>query len=309
MRIVSSFLSFVAGGLLLVSLGSACSSSSDGGGGGGGCSEAAGDLCNKINSCFPVLISLVYGDVATCVSRTELGCNEELGAPGSNVGGAEIATCGNAIAALSCDQVLVDSPQECNVAGSRKDGEACQLDAQCESTNCRITSGSCGTCAARSPAGGACASSDDCAENLVCSSTVCATPVDAGGACSTDEQCAGALICKGGACAQASGAGEACNPQASECDGLQALFCNPQSSTCQKVEFANAGEPCGFVDSALVACTGGGKCNAPAGAQQGTCSAPLADGASCSLETGPDCLAPAECVAGSCQLPNPESCG
>lgn len=202
-----------------------------------------------------------------------------------------------------------EPPPECDIEGSRADGETCGTDSQCQSRNCKVAvDTTCGTCAPRAAAGGSCTENDDCETGLICSADVCATPVALGGACTSSQQCAGFDVCKNGTCAAPAGAGQACDPQAADCDLLAGLFCDPASSTCKLIQIAAAGEACGFVDGTAVGCGAGGECVPPSSAQ-GTCAAPAGDGESCNAVSGPKCLEPAECVSGTCQLPNPTSCG
>lgn len=311
MRVARSILSSLFAGSLVVTLASACSDSSGDDGGGGGCKDFAADLCGKLESCYPVLIDLLYGDVAKCTERTELGCNEQIGAPGSNINSAKIAACGNAWSSASCESLTIESPEACNVPGSLADGEPCQFNSQCTSDNCRISTATsaCGTCAPRSAAGGSCNEAngnDDCQDNLVCAAGVCATPVAAGGACTDSGQCASNLICKSGTCAVPDGAGAACTP--GSCDFLKGLLCDPVASTCKSIQFAQAGEACGLISGNLVACAGQGTCNGATQTTPGTCAPAAADGAACNADNGPNCVDPAACINGSCQLPNPESC-
>lgn len=298
----------IIAGTIALGLASGCSGDDDGGGGSGvGCNSAAQAVCNKLNSCFPALVQIIYGDVATCVTRGELGCNADVSAAGSNTTNANLGSCAAAYSDASCESLINAAPDACIVPGERGDGEACAASAQCQSTHCNTGTSNCGTCAPLSAAGGPCDTGDDCENGLVCASSVCAVPVAAGGACTESAQCSGFLICKGGTCATPGAAGQPCTPSASDCDFTQALYCDPASSTCKLIQFAGPGESCGLVDNTLVACSGGGDCS---GSPTGTCTAPAADGASCSpAETGPNCVPPAECVNGSCQLPNPEACG
>lgn len=309
MSLLRSLLSSISAGALALTLASACSDSSGDSGGGGGCDTAVQQFCSKLNSCFPFLIEAVYGDVATCTARSKLGCEDSLGADGSNATSSDIAACAKAYAALSCNELVTTTPDVCVVEGNRGDGEPCGNDAQCQSRNCRITSGFCGTCGPRSAAGGSCANQDDCQTGLECASGVCAVPVPAGGACTSSEQCAGLLVCKSGTCGTAAGAGESCGPDV-QCDSFAGLLCVPTSNTCKSASLVGPGESCGLIDESLVGCRAGGTCVGATLTQTGTCASAAGDGASCTTTAdGPSCLAPAECIDGTCQLPNVASCG
>jgi hypothetical protein len=308
MQVSRSILSSLVAAVLAVSLASACSDSSDGGGNvGANCAGFASDVCNKLNSCFPFLIEISYGDVAKCVERNEMGCNEQIDAPGANTDGPKLAACGNALEGVTCEALTTDTPEACDIPGSLADGQPCQFNSQCTSEHCRVANNAtCGTCAARSAAGGSCDVGDDCEDNLVCSNSVCATPVAAGGACTTGSQCGPTLVCKAGTCALPDGAGAACTE--GSCDILHGFFCI--QGTCKAVQAVAAGETCGFIDGSLVICAAQGTCTGLSVTNPtGTCSPAAADGATCSTDdSGPKCIEPARCINGSCQLPNPGSC-
>jgi hypothetical protein len=302
---------FSAGVLFSALIFAACSSGSGDSGGGSAtnCASASQVLCKKIDSCEHVVIGVLYGDVSTCATRLAIACGAEAHAPDSGMSESQFATCINATAAMSCDDLLggASSPAACNLPGSRADGEPCGFDSQCKSTQCSITSGLCGTCSPRAAAGGACTGSSDCQDGLVCANQVCATPIQAGGACTSSSACAGQLFCKNGVCAKPLAAGEACNPTASECDLAAGLICDSVSSTCVAFSLAKTGEACGEVNGKPVGCAANGKCKASTGQTSGTCTAALADGAACT--SSDNCSLPAECTNGICTLPSSNGCG
>ncbi len=283
----------------------ACGGSSDSGGGSSAsdCTGATQVLCEHINACFPDLVQAFWGSVAECASRSKLSCEADLAAPGAATTPAQIGACASAYSKQSCDLLFSGSePEECNVPGTRNDGEPCGVDTQCKSTNCKINSGECGACAPRVAAGGSCDVDDDCDANLTCANGVCATPVPAGGACATTDQCLRSLLCKNGTCAKGGAAGAPCEPQQQGCASFQGLYCDPESKVCAAASWAKVGEACGLVGGKYVACQ-------QSNCYNGTCAEYAADGAACNDETGPDCLQPASCVNGTCKLPSAASCG
>lgn len=283
----------------------ACGGGSDDGGGSSAsdCAGVTQVLCQRINECFPYLVKVTWGDVATCAARSKLSCEASLAAPGTSVTEAQIGACASAYEKQACDALLGNSePAACNVAGSRNDGEPCGFDLQCKSTNCKTAGSECGTCGPRAAAGGSCDVDNDCQTGLLCVNDVCAQPVAAGGACADPDQCQGSLICKGGTCAKGGAAGAACDPQEQDCDFLQGLYCEPQSKVCAQAASAKVGEPCGLVGGKYVGCT-------QSSCKNGTCAAFAADGAACDETNGPECQEPASCVNGTCKLPASSTCG
>jgi hypothetical protein len=297
-------------GLLLVTLGAGCGGvSAD-----KACTDLALSLCTQIQSCAPALISLNYGDVATCQARAKIGCLPSLMAPSTSATPDKLDGCASALTSASCDALFVrDTPKACIPdPGKLANGTACGDDAQCVNAYCKKASGQvCGVCSMRAAAGGACTIADDCDYKLTCASSVCVTPGAVGAVCDGGHPCAAPNVCKGGTCAAPGEAGASCTPSAGggDCDLPKGLFCNPQSMVCAQLTFAAPGAACGFVGGNVVACSGGARCKtSTASPFSGTCLAPAADGAACDATNGPDCVAPAECVNGACKLPSPASC-
>lgn len=275
------------------------------------CTDAATALCNKLQSCASALVTVLYGDVATCVARGKLGCLPSLMAPSTSASPDKLDSCANATGAISCGALFSRDapPPACKTdPGKLANGTACGEDAQCTSAFCKKTSGQpCGVCGARAPAGGACAVSADCDYGLACGNQLCVAYGMAGSSCDGGHPCAAPNVCKAGVCAAGGSAGQACDPAARDCDPTQPLFCSPTSRVCTTVTFAAAGQPCGFINGGYVACSAAGHCRIGTGFA-GTCVAPAADGTACDTTNGPDCMGPATCVGGLCKLPNPASC-
>jgi hypothetical protein len=315
----------LAAGTAILAACGACSSSSgspaSGGGDGGGtdaaveagptpaqaCTDFASALCGRLEACTPFALTVAYGDVGTCTTRSALLCTTALGAGGTLVTPGQMEGCAQAVTAETCDESL-DNPQPsaCDVPGALANGTACGSHAQCQSSYCKLAAGSlCGTCTAHAGAGAQCTIDADCQATLVCNSGSCIAPAQTGGACSATQPCLRTLTCIGGKCSTPLAAGATC-AAATDCDGTHGVYCNTQTKKCTQTQVAASGQPCGIVGGNLAACSGGDSC---AGVKngQGTCHQPAADGAPC----GPDiyCIAPAVCTqTARCTLPNPSVC-
>jgi len=279
------------------------------------CNDFATAVCGRLQACAPFSIQTIYGDQATCVQRTALGCSPSLGASGSQITAAQMDACAQALGAETCDQALDNAqPAACNVPGTLASGAACGSDAQCQSGHCKLSMPGtvCGTCAPRAAAGGSCGADGDCAAGLVCAPSssgkggTCATPAEAGASCSATQPCVRTLACIGGKCQTPVGPNGACSA-ATDCDLAQGLYCDPQSKTCKQTQTATAGQPCLFVNGTLTACTASASCVPVDGGTEGTCHPTAADGNPCGPGIG--CVAPAICSKNArCLLPDPSSC-
>ena len=307
--------------------GSSSGSSSGGSGSGGGdsgqtitptqaCADVAGAVCGRLNACTPFGLQVAYGDKTTCAQRAALACAATVGVPGSAATPAQIDQCAQAMSGQTCDEWLDNAqPSACAFTGTLAASAACGDNAQCQSGYCRVGLGStCGTCQSRvsagetAPDGGPiCAVDTDCMATLVCNAGTCVSPAAKGASCGTSQPCLRSLVCSGGTCVAPLPAASGC-PSGNECDAAHGGYCNAQSKTCMTLGTASAGQPCGLVNGAVVACVAGATCgNISSSTGQGTCHQPAADGAVC----GPDisCMAPAVCTtAARCTLPTPSTC-
>jgi hypothetical protein len=277
------------------------------------CADAAAALCAQLEMCGAPLITQQFGDVATCQTRSTITCPSTFMAPSTAATPSHLEKCAKAVPSLTCAQLYTrDTPAACAPEpGKLADGSACGDDAQCANAYCKKPAGQvCGVCSKRAAAGAACALDADCDYNLTCANSSCVAYAAAGATCDAGHPCARPNVCKAGVCAAPAQAGQACTPSTGggDCDLTAGLFCHPTMRTCVAVMWAGAGQPCGFVNNNVVACSGSGHCQVPNLMVMGTCVAPAADGAACDTTNGPDCLPPAECVGGVCKLPNPASC-
>ena len=253
------------------------------------CAAFADAYCAKLQSCSTFVMSVAYGDLATCKARWVLNCTPNFGAPGTSATPARTNTCAQSIGALSCTTFLSgDLGTACAVApGTVAQGGACGDDAQCASTFCaRVPTAVCGTCQPVTMAGDPCVqSSCSVSTNTVCPAgkTTCVKPVagKVGDSCVGHEQC----------------------------DVGHQVGCNPTNSKCIALTLATSGGTCGadsIIPTSVAVCPASGTCSSSLG---GKCSAVGMDGASCSTsDTGTHCMPPARCVASKCTLPNPTTC-
>jgi hypothetical protein len=275
------------------------------------CQKLADVFCNKLNTCSPILVSTSYGDVATCITRYNIGCLGVLTAAGSQLSAAQISDCGNATSAQSCASLLDPAPPDACRArpGTLANGVACAEDHQCVGAYCKKGSGSsCGVCSKRVAAGEPCTSEDDCDYGLACPVQTCVMYVDMGTACDKEKPCRDPAVCVQGACANPGGAGAACDSLAGNCNTLAGLFCNPLTKICETVKVAKDGESCGLLSTGITVCHGSGKCKTGVGVVKGTCMKAANDGEACDAMQGPNCQPPASCVNNVCKLDDPAAC-
>lgn len=304
----------MASWFVLVIVGCSSSSSSPTGSGsstGNSAQAVAQALCDRTQACAPALLQGLYGDVANCVTRVTATFAPGLTAKGSAVTAAVLDACASALPAASCGDLLSNRlPDACTPpAGTLADGAACAVDAQCATKHCKIALGkTCGTCAARSEAAGACVVATDCAPGLTCISGACAKLGTSGSACSATAPCRPDFVCRGGACAAPVAAGATC-ADGEGCDELHGVVCSAASKKCVNVTYGGTNAACGLVPSGLEVCAASGYCKGvKAPSYQGTCVAAAEEGAACDLTNGPYCNAGAVCVDGKCAVIDPAKC-
>lgn len=278
------------------------------------CTDLAAAFCTQISNCAGPLISLGYGDVATCQARVKLSCLPGLMAPNTSATPDKADSCATAVMSATCDALYgrMTVKQCVPDPGKLANGNACGDDGQCMSTYCKKAANAvCGVCGDKAAGGGTCTLDADCQDGLACAGGACAAFVAVGGTCDATHPCVQPNVCKGGVCAVPQEVGQTCTPSTDffgDCDRTKGLTCPPTSRTCTTTTFAAAGAPCGFVNGAFVGCAAAGHCKVTGGAIMGTCLAAAADGAACDATNGPECMAPAQCVSGVCKLPNPAAC-
>ena len=278
------------------------------------CTDLAAAFCTEISNCAQPLITLGYGDVATCQARLKLSCLPSLMAPSTSATPDKLDSCATALNGASCDALFTrQTPAACVPdAGKLANGNACGDDAQCMSKYCKKAANQvCGVCGDKSAAGGSCALDADCQDQLKCVNMTCVAYVAVGGACDATHPCAQPNVCKNAVCAVPQEAGQSCTPGSGgdifgDCNQTKGLACSPTARTCAPVMLAGAGQACGFINMAFVGCAAAGHCKL--NGIMGTCLQAAADGAACDTTNGPDCEPPAQCVNGACKLPNPASC-
>jgi hypothetical protein len=281
------------------------------------CLDLATAGCKRVAFCAPALVTLGYGDLATCVARTRLACSISIAAPGTGITPSNAEDCAKASETATCDDLLDNNPpRACVAAGTVLAGGVCGDTSQCGAGGfCNVAAGqACGVCGARVGGGGSCRSTAECQAGLTCtvpasaSIGTCVAPGGPGGACDATHPCQASLACTSNTCGTPLGAGVACTTP--NCDTLNGLYCSPQSHVCAQATIAGPGAACGVsLTAATVAvCGAGGRCKTSGTSTSGTCQAAAADGKSCDSVNGPFCLTPARCANGVCVLPAPSSC-
>src|SRR5262245_57526516 len=87
----------------------ACSGSSSSGSGASAdqaCQSYAEALCRVVDGCAPIFLQVEFGDVATCVTRSKLGCTLSAGANGTSITPEKISSCASVVSTLGCDQIF-----------------------------------------------------------------------------------------------------------------------------------------------------------------------------------------------------------
>ncbi len=312
------------------------------------CSELAAARCNQRSNCTKVTapdagatvsagasLVRVYGDMATCLQREELSCQNGLTAPQTGNSPAKVEACVKAFATYSCQDFFDNNPPaDCAVTGARANGMTCTFGGQCTSGYCQGAKTSvCGVCADMPMPGADCTDSA-CGHNQRCvnADNTCEAVVSMNGACDGTHPCDSGLACVGsnamtmtmGTCQMGGaapgvpcGAGQAMTA----CDNSLGLYCAgaPGAKTCMPIALVGNGMSCGtLADGSRADCIAG-SCNIATGATVGVCQASVVESApnpACDTALGPSCLAPARCVvgagggtAGTCVVPVATMCG
>ncbi len=292
-----------------LALASACSDSTTPLDPGQACDAVATAMCDKLNQCAPTELLTLYGDHATCLARIKVVCLPMMSAPGSKTTPESAQQCADGIRTGTCDIYFAHGlPATClGSPGTLADGAACAVGAQCESTYCQVAHGSsCGVCARRASAAGACTEEAGCASGLTCAGGSCVAFGGIGSACGAKQPCRRDLICRNATCGKPLEAGQPCDPLRQECNMVAGLYCG-KSKLCGQASTAKAGEACGlFASNGVAVCTGGATCTNMLAS--GLCQAPAPDGAACDAQKGPACMAPADCVGGVCKIADPALC-
>lgn len=154
---------------------------------------------------------------------------------------------------------------------------------------------------------GADCTNTECTAGLVCDANRCFKPGAEGAACTDEQPCGVALECVQGKCTKLLAPGAACEKESSLCDVFGGYTCvrdgEGTTGTCQPIEFAPVGQPCG-VDLTTGKVTSCAASSCSDLAENGSCVAPLVEGAACSELEGPGCEVGLECRDGSCQRPD-----
>lgn len=276
------------------------------------CADLSAAICDQFEKCAPFLVTLSYGDKATCEQRIVFNCVESFTAPGNTTKVADVDACVAALPGAACIDLLNNNfPAPCSFPpGTFTDTTGCGGDFQCQSSNCVVPAGSaCGTCQAKSAAGGACTEDGECEKGLICAQQKCVMPGKMGDSCAA-APCSATLVCLNGTCQAPLMLGDTCTPSMQinqqTCNVGFGEVCGFFTNKCETIQVANAGQACGLVNGAVTLCMGDSSCEGAFGSQK--CVAKAADGGACNPQGGPQCLGPAACVNGMCAVPDPATC-
>jgi hypothetical protein len=295
------------------------------------CTDYASAYCALYSNCSNgFYLAETFGDVATCVSRVEINCDNRL-ALSSAQSAAATESCAQALPATSCaDLYANDLPDACQAPdGGTENGGVCTISAQCQSSYCAIAKDAlCGTCGQLPAAGDDC-SVFPCGPRLSCLrySGTCGVQASDGGPCLGEGDCQYGFACleafgDGGICVPAAASGEACDLQrltGYACSTRLGLYCRllgPGNGVCTALDQSDAGQPCGDVLDVATVCIQSGVCQkASPDAGSGTCLGYATDDAACDSDGGPFCLPLSRCIpatdggtAGVCQQPAQMAC-
>lgn len=123
--------------------------------------------------------------------RMLAACPDTLFAPGSTRTLDDVIACTPLVRAQSCAEVSGRIEVSCDKPGTRKKGEACAFDNQCESYACAGSDGTCGSCLGLLPQGAPCANAPgfSCGLNTACYSDGGCTPRAAQPTLSPGDSC------------------------------------------------------------------------------------------------------------------------
>jgi hypothetical protein len=253
------------------------------------CNNFADAFCSRLQTCSSFVMSVLYGDVATCKQRWVLNCLPNFGVAGTSASPAKTNGCTQILPGLACDKFLLgDFGTMCTPsAGTIPQGGACGDDAQCTTTFCaRSPTSVCGTCQPVTMPGAPCVQGS-CS---VSTNTVCPT---------------GATTCVRPKAGQI---GDACAGQ-EECDVGHQIGCNTATSR-KCIALTLSTGTCGANNplnpSSVTVCRASGTCTEPF---NGMCIPFAADGQTCgSTDMDAHCMLPAKCIGGRCVVPDPSTC-
>lgn len=317
------------------------------------CTDVAQAQCSRRQACTDtgttdaglplnpngVYIMTTYSNMATCVSRVQLACENNLAAPGTGTSPAQMEKCTAEYATWSCVDLFdnnANPPADCAPLGKRANGAACAFAGQCASRFCsNVKYATCGTCADLPLDGTSCVLSG-CSPGQECKTEstgdmLCRDRLDVGAdTCTTDIPCKAFSTCVGasstdptkvGVCTLTSTAvGASCGSTNPGCESNLGLACLglTGAKTCQPIAYVQAGAACGtLADGSRAECIDGDCFTATgpaASTDLGICKAQAADGSACDSQLGPLCLAPARCAytgtgtAGICTVPLASPC-
>ncbi len=226
-----------------------------GDGGGGGAVDAEAGYPTPKEAC-EAYVKAECARAAECnmpmnCDRALALCPDYLFAPGSTRGVSDVLACAAVRRAQSCAELEARIDPACATPGTRKKGEPCEFNTQCESFSCSTGLGSCGTCDGITPPDSGCPKLGfSCGQNMHCPSPSGCVPSVAAPHLSSGDTCpaadGGKLTCPTDSPCSAAGpladAGH-CNPAPASGACLYELH-QPYATVCR------GGTECTFTDAA-----------------------------------------------------------
>lgn len=299
--------------------------------------DYASARCEKEAGCASDGAAADAASIETCVQVFTQHQLRRSALEGLSEGVQELTACASSIRSQACDEFLTGNTPGCFGPGTKKNGETCVWDEQCESGFCGAHNLAidehCGTCSPHpqetDPCVSDCGLAFDLPHGVSCALDATGVgqcvPLGSSGASCDSVRCETNLICTppGGSAKNCSvpsaGPGEACDVSVGPfCDTRRDIYCNSNTHTCALPRIVGEGETCGAAgDGSLVECDARTSCSRAAGMDPtGTCVARfLPDGSECPAGSAPQqCEFPAICArasgtsTGTCRVVGTDFC-
>jgi hypothetical protein len=294
--------------------------------------------CEKTAECAGAGATPDSTTIATCVQFFTQHQIRRSALEGLREGVEELTTCARSIRSQACDEFLSGNWPGCFGHGTKKNGETCLWDEQCESGFCGAHNLAidehCGTCSPHpqeaDPCAVDCGLLFDLPHGLTCALDATGVgqcvPLGLEGASCDSGKCETDLICTppsdpAKSCSVPSaGPGDACDLHVGPfCDTRRGIYCNLNTHTCVLPRVVGEGNTCGWADDAsLLECDARTFCSRSSGTDPtGTCVARfLPDGSECQAGNWapPQCAFPAICArapgatTGTCRVVGTDYC-
>lgn len=158
--------------------------------------------CAKYRECYRGVFDIFYRDQEDCITTLSPIAMGNAALPGATATATDFQGCATRAAAQTCDTFnSSDFAFVCALKGSRKAGEKCTSDYQCETGICATSLTTCRTCVAAKERGADCSADGVCGPGLRCNSVGrCVSESALNQSCSDTQPCLSNLVCLAGVC-------------------------------------------------------------------------------------------------------------